>query len=1123
MSSSSSFLNSNTWSAPNQATDSLDLLLGPDIGAVITATGTRVPLIEARDLTFDSRLGNGTTFEVTRQVLDDSREYPYYVAVKRLLLPSNTDSIDHRDKLRRRNESAARELRVLTASALQGNHTILPLLGYGWTEDPSGIRPYLVVDYSNHGTLPQYLARIRTALSERREFALDVAVGLKALHDAHIIHGDLKPENVLVFDTLDLSLGRVQMAKLSDFGSSIFHQPGHVDKHLVYAGTPLYKAPEQAERGRFRRAEWSSPQHMYMADIYSLGLTLWDVMKSGECYFDQRWLNMGEFPLHFLERILVSEQDGILNRAAAFCRDIFRDSEEALLERAVSETLHSTLREDPFLRSDLEKAIQTLAQGTTEARPISVYPTVRSTPPTNSSGAVVLGTIQLWNTHATNAAAPPAITRKLTSPQPAPHRPHWLSVTERQSVLVESRTGLGDMLDSVMADHTPWSVQQNTVEKLLRATIRESTAPEYFDSCLHLAFCYLTGFGVQPDRNRTMEYLIKSAAVEGIGRDIRARVSAAFNLDQEALQAGKVADHLYFLNRIHHQNQLSMGPAISRGSSPYWSDAEISAALTLACQHGNLVDAMNLCRQCTKFVPVPEKPTPVHWLIMFGEAEVETIGKALLAESGPCKDHIDTVLTAARSVFLPSHCLELFGSPLHWAARTRNLAMVKLLARLGANVNVRWTRPPRTSLDVQNSELSPLDVAVAFHMAEIVQALIDRGADMYTSHYPTKSPHWHSAMHCIGFGPPLVLLFSRFVIHGRHYSEAMRKTVEVLLSNGVHIDTEVLGGTTPLMLAAGTPWVEEYILQEVINAGACPRRIRESDGADTLSILIQKLRWRRFDDAGLRLVAPLVADTINVLDKNGLNPLHYASMSGSHIGIRALSDAVPDTFDINTRNSKGQHAMDLAARLNMTEVISLLVKNYNVPVDILSVVPKRDDKIEVTPLAVAANRKHKEAVDLLLSLGANPDFASSGAHTFGPNLLHLACIEHFQEQESLVEHLLRSHSSLCDASFLNAVDAKGWTVLHKATFYGDVEAVKALLAYGANQTIPDHDITHPMTALELAEPFVDLWEFNGPDVNLLGAVFKHIVEWGPQKLTEFVEAMKEIAILLRQNHPLHPI
>ena len=71
-------------------------------------------------------------------------------------------------------------------------------------------------------------------LSVVKRFAHSVAVGLSLVHRKQIIHGDLKPENVLL-----QQYGRTGV-KIIDFGSSVYTD----GKLMAYAQSRFYRAPE---------------------------------------------------------------------------------------------------------------------------------------------------------------------------------------------------------------------------------------------------------------------------------------------------------------------------------------------------------------------------------------------------------------------------------------------------------------------------------------------------------------------------------------------------------------------------------------------------------------------------------------------------------------------------------------------------------------------------------------------------------------------------------------------------------------------------------------------------------------------------------------------------------------
>jgi serine/threonine protein kinase len=95
--------------------------------------------------------------------------------------------------------------------------------------------------------------------------------GLQTLHECGITHGDLKLENVLIFERCDGSV----VAKLADFGcASVEAEEGT----QLQGGTPPWNAPEWREN--------IEPSLMHKTDIYSLGLLIWRLTINGENPFE---------------------------------------------------------------------------------------------------------------------------------------------------------------------------------------------------------------------------------------------------------------------------------------------------------------------------------------------------------------------------------------------------------------------------------------------------------------------------------------------------------------------------------------------------------------------------------------------------------------------------------------------------------------------------------------------------------------------------------------------------------------------------------------------------------------------------------------------------------------------
>src|SRR5208282_5455793 len=94
--------------------------------------------------------------------------------------------------------------------------------------------------------------------------AIEAAFGLHAVHEAQIIHRDVKPSNLFyttgrAVKVLDLSLAKVFPEGLETT----------VGGRRLGLGTPAYSAPEQLE-GLVR------PDVRF--DVYGLGITLWEML-----------------------------------------------------------------------------------------------------------------------------------------------------------------------------------------------------------------------------------------------------------------------------------------------------------------------------------------------------------------------------------------------------------------------------------------------------------------------------------------------------------------------------------------------------------------------------------------------------------------------------------------------------------------------------------------------------------------------------------------------------------------------------------------------------------------------------------------------------------------------------
>jgi serine/threonine-protein kinase len=133
---------------------------------------------------------------------------------------------------------ASFEREARAAAQLRSDH-IVRVYDHGLTEQAS---PYLVMEYLNGESLSARLNRLGPlSPTDVLAFVTQASLALGEAHGHGIIHGDVKPENVL-FEDVDRH-GEFRM-KLVDFGLAKRIEPGRGRDGRTVAGTPSYMSPE---------------------------------------------------------------------------------------------------------------------------------------------------------------------------------------------------------------------------------------------------------------------------------------------------------------------------------------------------------------------------------------------------------------------------------------------------------------------------------------------------------------------------------------------------------------------------------------------------------------------------------------------------------------------------------------------------------------------------------------------------------------------------------------------------------------------------------------------------------------------------------------------------------------
>ena len=132
--------------------------------------------------------------------------------------------------------------------------------------DEDGVN-YIVMELIEGITLKKYIEkRGRLPYKEAVSIAIQVANGMEAAHKHHIVHRDIKPQNIIISKE-----GKV---KVTDFGIAKAASSSTINSSSAM-GSVHYISPEQARGG------YSDER----SDIYSFGITLYEML-TGKVPFD---------------------------------------------------------------------------------------------------------------------------------------------------------------------------------------------------------------------------------------------------------------------------------------------------------------------------------------------------------------------------------------------------------------------------------------------------------------------------------------------------------------------------------------------------------------------------------------------------------------------------------------------------------------------------------------------------------------------------------------------------------------------------------------------------------------------------------------------------------------------
>ena len=281
----------------------------------------------------EARIGAGgmsTVYRATDETLQRQ------VAIKLMNREIASDS-DQLERFRREGRAVAQ---------LSHPH-IVGVIDYG--EDDS--RPYIVFEYVEGETLKERIRRTgRLPTTEAVAYAIEIARALGVAHARHIVHRDVKPQNVLIDEE--------GSAKVTDFGIARTLDEEGLTADGRVLGTTDYVSPEQA-LGRPVTGQ---------SDLYSLGIVLYEML-TGEVPFK------GENQVAVAMKHVREEVPDVQTK-----RPEVSSALAAIVDTATAKRVEDRYADDAELIADLEDAlaIETARAGSATREVTSVLRTLPS-------------------------------------------------------------------------------------------------------------------------------------------------------------------------------------------------------------------------------------------------------------------------------------------------------------------------------------------------------------------------------------------------------------------------------------------------------------------------------------------------------------------------------------------------------------------------------------------------------------------------------------------------------------------------------------------------------------------------------------------------------------------------
>lgn len=236
----------------------------------------------------------------------------------------------------------SQELFLTEARAMAGvrHVNVVQIFSYG---EHDGL-PYFAMEYVPGESVAEWIDRW---VIQRQPPSVDevlgildqVCQGLSAIHDAGIVHADVKPGNILIGPSFRVAV--------TDFG--LVRALGERDTHELIVGTPAYISPEVV----YSREPVFDPR----SDVYSLTVTAYEML-TGRL----------PFPIEDVGQLFDVHTKRIPPRRASEARPDLPEAFDEVLMRGLSRDLDERYASTDAFRRALLQARETVLQSSQELR-----------------------------------------------------------------------------------------------------------------------------------------------------------------------------------------------------------------------------------------------------------------------------------------------------------------------------------------------------------------------------------------------------------------------------------------------------------------------------------------------------------------------------------------------------------------------------------------------------------------------------------------------------------------------------------------------------------------------------------------------------------------------------------